>query len=57
MYVHLFNRPVSLLLRWADPVEITAAGGVLNFKMTNNRKPPFTYDGSIKVGNESIKNS
>jgi hypothetical protein len=55
--VHLFNRPVSLLLRWADPVEITAAGGVLNFKMTNNRKPPFTYDGSIKVGNESIKNS
>jgi hypothetical protein len=32
MYVHLFNWPVSPSLGWADPVKITASGGVLNFK-------------------------
>jgi hypothetical protein len=32
MYVHLFNWPVSPSVGWADPVKITASGGVLNFK-------------------------
>jgi len=41
MYVHLFNWPVSPSVGWADPVKITASGGVLNLRQTKNIKHSF----------------
>jgi hypothetical protein len=39
MYVYLFNWPVSPSLGWADPVKITASGGVKNEVV--QKEPPL----------------
>ena len=45
----------SLLLGWADRVDIVASGRGLNFKADSMQEHSFVDNGSGKVGNERIK--